>query len=66
MSDESFPALKVKDLIEILLQCDPELPVLADGCDCVGRAYSVEECSDSVIVSREGGERHKKTPRSLV
>ena len=66
MSDESFPALKVRELIEILLQGDQELPVLADGCACVGRACSVEECSDSVIVSRDGGERHKKTPRSLL
>lgn len=58
--------MTVKELIEILQEFPPDMPVLTEGCDCYGDAYSVDiikdgDCSYVLIERKE--ERQLSIPR---
>lgn len=44
--------LTVSQLIKLLQQCPPGLPVVHEGCDCDGDAFSVELSKDRVYITR--------------
>lgn len=50
------PQLKVRDLIALLEQQDPDAPVDTEGCDCSGPASGVEAFDGTVIITRVPGE----------
>lgn len=45
-------ACTVAELIELLKRCPPDLPVLAEGCDCHGAAFGVSVGRTEVTVTR--------------
>lgn len=47
--------MTVRDLIELLSDKDPSLDVILDGCDCLGRAYSIEVQGKYLTIRREFG-----------
>lgn len=40
------PTMTVGELISELSKHDPNLPVVTEGCDCVGEAFRVTFCDD--------------------
>lgn len=45
--------MKVKHLIRELLKCDPEMPVITEGCDCEGESYRVAIENGGVTICRQ-------------
>jgi hypothetical protein len=46
--------VKVKELIALLEQCDPEAQVLAEGCDCTRHPDGVYLYKGAVVLSESG------------
>jgi len=42
------PTMTVEELIRALSHLDPKLPVITEGCDCYGAAFSVALQSDAI------------------
>lgn len=47
--------ITVRQLMELLRNCDPDLPVWIEGCDCFGGVVGISHTEGAVIVRQKNG-----------